>query len=169
MADEFPETDLDTPTEHDLDEAYGSQFLGVVDIGTKKIRTKIVKVRIQPIEDRKTGKPKKRAVVFFENVDKGLILIATNRETLNGALGKAPAGWLGATVGIKVDPNVMFGGKKTGGVRLHVLLPPATAKPAATPAPKPATKPPAAAANEWPEEKGDPGADPSLADYEPAE
>ena len=29
MADEFPETDLDTPTEHDIDEAYGSRFLGV--------------------------------------------------------------------------------------------------------------------------------------------
>lgn len=168
MADEFPETDLDTPTEHDLDEAYGSQFLGVVDIGTKKIRTKIVKVRMQPIEDRKTGKPKKRAVVFFENVDKGLILNATNRETLNGALGKAPAGWLNATVGIFVDPNVTFGGQRKGGVRLRALLPPAAAAAAATPAPKPTTNPPAAAANEWPEEKGDPGADLSGANFESA-
>ena len=34
MADEFVEHDLDTPTERDLDEAYGSRFLGVADMGT---------------------------------------------------------------------------------------------------------------------------------------
>jgi hypothetical protein len=117
---------------------------------------------MEPIEDRKTGKPKKRAVVFFENIDKGLILNATNRETLNGALGKAPAGWLGAGIGIVVDPNVMYGGVRKGGVRLRVLLPPATA---AKPTPKP--PPPAAAATEWPEETGDPGFDPDLNDAVP--
>ena len=137
MGDEFPETDLDTPTERDLDEAFGSQFLGVVDVGEKKIRTKILKVRKQDVEDRKTGKPKKKIVVFFENIDKGLILNFTNREALVKAFGKNPAGWRNATVGILVDPNVMFGGEKKGGVRLRALLPPAAAKPA------PATKPPA--------------------------
>jgi hypothetical protein len=98
-----------------------------------------------------------------------LVLNVTNKEALNNAFGKKPAGWLNATVGIFVDPNVMFGGQKKGGVRLRALLPPApTAKPAAKPAPKPTTKPPAAAANEWPEEKGDPGPNPSMADFEPA-
>ena len=119
MADEFPETDLDTPSADDIDEAYGSQFLGVVDIGDKKIRTKISKVRMEDVKDRDTGKTKKKPVVFFEKIDKGLTLNATNKETLVAAFGKAPAGWLGGTVGILVDPNVMFGGKKTGGVRLR--------------------------------------------------
>lgn len=166
MADEFSEHDLDTPSAEELDAAYSSRFLGVVDIGTKKIKTKISKVRMEEIKDRNSGRPRKRAVVFFEGVDKPLILNGVNRETLNDALGKAPAGWLGAAVGVLVDPNVVFGGKKTGGVRLRVLLPPAAAKPAKA---KPATKAPAAAASEWPEEKGDPGADPGQADFEPAE
>jgi hypothetical protein len=161
MGDEFEtETDLDnTPTEDDLAEAYGSKSLGVVDVGGKKIRTKISKVRMEEVKDRETGKTRKRAIVFFENIDKGLVLNTTNKETLKDAFGKKPADWRNATVGIYVDPNVMFGGKKTGGVRLRALPPSAApAKPA--PAPQPASKPPAAAASEWPEEKGDPGFDP---------
>ena len=166
MSDEFPETDLDTPTEQDIDEAYGSQFLGVVDIRDKKIRTKIVKVRMEGVKDRDSGKTKKKPVVFFEKIDKGLVLNFTNKEALIAAFGKAPAGWLGGTVGIMVDPNVMFAGQRKGGVRLRALLPPAPAKPAAKPAKaKPTTK----AASEWPEEQGDPGADPGQADFEPAE
>jgi hypothetical protein len=161
---------LDTPTEHDIDEAYGSQFLGVVDVGDKKIRTKIVKVRMEEVKDRDTGKTRKRPVVFFDKIDKGLILNFTNKEALIAAFGKAPAGWLGGSVGILVDKNVMFGGQRKGGVRLRALLPPAPAKPAAKPAKaRPATKAPAATASEWPEEKGDPGADPGQADFEPAE
>ena len=70
MADEFPETDLDTPTEHDIDEAYGSRFLGSVDIGAKRIRTKILKVRMEPVKDRETGKTRKKPIVFLENIEK---------------------------------------------------------------------------------------------------
>ena len=120
------------------------------------------------MKDRETGKTRKRFIVFFENIDKALILNPTNKNILIDALGKAAADWLGATVGVFVDPNVTFGGKRTGGVRLKVLLPPArAAKPAKPVAAKPTT--PAAAATEWSEEKGDPGADPSMADFEPAE
>ena len=73
MGDEFTETDPDTPTAADLDAAYSSRFLGVVDI-TKNIRTKIVRVRMEDIKDRESGKSRKRALVFFENIDKPLIL-----------------------------------------------------------------------------------------------
>ena len=164
MSDEFPETDIDTPTEHDLDEAYGSKFLGVVDVGDKKIRTRISKVGKDNVKDRDSGNLKKKILVFFENVDKPLILNVTNKEILVKAFGKAPAGWKGATVGILVDPNVMFGGQRKGGVRLRALLPPAKAAAAATPTPAPTS---AAATNEWPEEKGDPGFDPDFNDPVP--
>ena len=65
MADEFPETDLDTPTEHDLDEAYGSRFLGVVDVGDKKIRTKISKVRNGRSERPRHGQNEEEARRLF--------------------------------------------------------------------------------------------------------
>ena len=142
----------------------------MVDIGDKKIRTKILRVRIEDVKDRDTGRMKKKLLVFFDGIDKRLVLNVTNKNILVDAFGKAPAGWINATVGILVDPNVGFAGKKTGGVRLRVLLPPAAAvKPATKPA-QGATKAAAkATAAEWPEEAGDPGPDPSAADFEPAE
>ena len=104
MADEFPETDLETPTEDDLDEAYGS-IPGWVDIGDKKIRTKILKVRMEEMKDRETGKMKKRPSSFSKTSTKRLILNATNKNSLVDAFGKAPAGWLNATVGILRRPK----------------------------------------------------------------
>jgi hypothetical protein len=115
MSDEFTEHDIDMPTERDLDEAYGSRFLGVTDIGDKKLRTKIAKVRKEEIKDRDTNRMKKRILVWFENIDKALVLNVTNKNILADALGKVPAGWLGATVGVFVDPNVSFGGVRKGG------------------------------------------------------
>jgi hypothetical protein len=142
MSDEFVETDLDTPTEAELDAAYGSKYLGVSDIGTQKIKTTITKVKMEDIKDRDTGRTKKRGIVWFAGVEKPLILNTTNRLKLKTALG-APAEWKGATVGIFIDPTVGFGGKLTGGVRLRVLLPPSKPQPAPAPA-------------EW-KDAGDPG------------
>ena len=83
----------------------------------------------------------KKTIVYFENIDKAVDLECHQQRDARSAFGKSPAGWHNATVGIFVDPNVRFGGKKTGGVRLRALLPPAAAKPVAKPAPKPTTKP----------------------------
>ena len=56
-------------------------------------------------------------------IDKPMVLNATNKDALVSALGKAPANWINASIGIYVDPNVMFGGVRTGGLRLRVLGP----------------------------------------------
>jgi hypothetical protein len=165
MAEEY-EHDPGVPTEDDVDQCYGSKFLGVTDVGNKKIRTKITKVRKEEVNDHKTGRPKKRFIAYLESLDKPWVLNNTNIDTLIDVLGKAPAGWEGATVGIKVDPDVKFGGKRTGGVRLAVLYPPAAkTQPAPKPAPTPAAIRPAA---EWPEQEGDPGFESGAAkDFEP--
>jgi hypothetical protein len=160
MADEFLEHDLETPTEQDVDLAYGSKYLSAADVGTRKIRTKVLKVRKEEVNDRETGKKKMKLLVFFESLDKALVLNATNKDTLVESLGKPPVNWIGATVGIKNDPSVTFAGKRTGGLRLQVLLPPATA---AKPAPM---KPVPAAEVDWTEE-GDPGPHPDLNDAVP--
>src|SRR5262249_30984027 len=129
MAEEYLEPDLDTPTEADLDAAYSSRFLGVVDFGNKKIRTKIAKVRKEEVKDRDSGKLKKRFLVWFDHIDKCLVLNPTNKNILVAALGKNPAAWKGADIGILVDPSVTYAGRPTGGVRLRVLLPPAKPAP----------------------------------------
>jgi hypothetical protein len=161
MSDEFTETDLDTPTERDLAEAYGSKYLATGDIGDRKLSTKIAKVRKEELRSN-DGTKRMRFVIYLKTLDKPMVLNATNKNELVTALGKTPAGWIGASIGILVDSNVMFAGKRTKGLRLRVLAPPVATMSAA----KPESKPPAAAADGWTEE-GDPGPDPSAADFEP--
>jgi hypothetical protein len=169
MADEFTEHDLDTPTEHDLDQAYGSKYLSAIDVGDRKIRTKTTKVRKEEMRA-ENGKTRMKCVLFLEGLDKPMVLNSTNKDALVDKLGRTPADWIGASIGLFVDPNVNFAGKRVKGLRLRVLAPPAAAAPATKPTPPP-TKPPAATASEWPEEKGDPGFDPDLnkmiPDFEP--
>jgi hypothetical protein len=154
MSDEFLEHDLDTPTEADLDQIYGSKFLSANDIGTRKVRTKILKVRKEELRGN-DGTKRVRFVLYLEGLDKGLVCNAINKDRLVAALGRVPAKWVNASVGVFVDPDVAFQGKKTGGIRLKVLDP-FQAKPAPTPKKAPAP--------DWPEQPNDPGFDPDLND-----
>jgi hypothetical protein len=171
MADEFTEHDLDTPTEADLDLAYGSKYLSSGDIGDRKIRTKIAKVRKDELRGN-DGVKKMKFVIFFSDLDKAMVLNTTNKDALVGSLGRTPANWIGATVGIYVDPNVTYAGKRMKGLRLRVLGA-AEAPPKPTPAPSPTPKPKPTAASAsvaWPEEKDDPGPEfnDDVPDFSPA-
>ena len=143
MADDFTEQDLETPTENDLDQAYGSRYLSASDIGDRKIKSKIVKVRKEELKGNE-GKSRMRFILYLENLDKPMVLNATNKNELVTALGKIPAKWIGAVVGVLVDSNVMFAGKRTKGLRLRVLGSTTIGKPAV----KPAEPPPAADFND---------------------
>ena len=79
-------------------------------------------------------------MLYLEGLDKPMVLNATNKDALVSALGKAPANWINASVGIYVDPNVMFGGVRTGGLRLRVLGPMVTARKEPEPPPPPQQK-----------------------------
>ena len=109
MAD-FLVNDLDTPTESDLDQAYGSKYLGAADRGARKTRTRIKKVRKAELRVN-DGTKRVKFVLHFEDIDKPMVLNATNKNELVKKLGKNPANWIGALVGIYVDPDVEFGGK----------------------------------------------------------
>jgi hypothetical protein len=152
VSDDFLDTDLDTPTEADLDLAYGSKYLGTTDLGDRKVRARIQKIGKEQLTD-KDGRKKLKFTVFFDALDKALVLNATNKDRLVAALGRVPAKWKGASVGLFVDPDVSFGGKRTGGVRLKVLEPVKTGK-----ASKPATPKPAPA-NDDPDLNDDPNFD----------
>ena len=136
MSDEFND-DLETPTEADLDSCYGSKYLGAVDIGDKKIRTRIAKVRKETMQQQ-GGKPERaKFVIYFTTVDKPMVLNATNKNALVDKLGKVPANWVNADIGLYTE-NTQFQGKPTKGLRLRVLGP---AKTAAKAAPAKPTKP----------------------------
>jgi hypothetical protein len=160
MYQEF--NDHDTPSEADLDLCYGSKFLSATELGDKKIRTRILKVKKEPLRGQ-DGKEKNKFILSFSNIDKSLVANATNIKTLVDALGKAPSGWLNADVGIFTEPTMMAG-KPTRGVRLRVLGKPPGAAPAPAPKP-PAPTPTATEAAPWPDEPGDPGPTDDFVDF----
>jgi hypothetical protein len=129
MADNFVEHDIDTPTESDLDQAYGPKFLSAADVGARKIRTAIVKVRKVDLRG-SDGTNRVKFVLQFEHTDKTMVLNTTNKNELLEKLGRKPANWIGALVGLYVDPNVIYAGKRVAGLRLRVLGRATTVKPA---------------------------------------
>jgi hypothetical protein len=136
MSDDFSD-DLETPTEADLDSCYGSKYLGAVDIGDKKIRTRIGKVRKETMQQQ-GGKPERaKFVIYFTTIDKPMVLNATNKNALVDKLGRVPANWVGADIGLYTE-NTQFQRKPTKGLRLRVLGP---AKPATKAAPAKPAKP----------------------------
>ena len=155
--------DPDTPTAVDLDSCYGSKrFLSAMEVGDRKIRTKIARVRMEEVRQQ-DGRTPKKFVLGFTNIDKEVVLNVTNKTTIVDALGKTPADWIGAEVGLLTEPTMMAG-KPVKGLRLRVLNKPLRSKPgdaapAPAPAPKPAPAPAGTAEAPWPEQPGDPGPD----------
>jgi len=146
--------DISTPTEQDLESCYGSKYLSAADLGDRKIKATIARIRKEELRQ-DNGASRGKFVLFLEEVDKGLVLNQTNKMVLVDALGKNPASWIGATLGLAAE-SVQFGGKAVRGIRIRVLH-----KPAAASAPPPAPpKPTQAGAEEpWPVQDGDPGPD----------
>jgi hypothetical protein len=142
MTDDYVD-DLDTPTEKDLDDLYGSKYLGAADLGDKKIRTRIAKVRKENLQQQ--GKePRAKFVIYFTTLDKPMVLNATNKNVLVEKLGRDPAKWSNAEVGLYTELT-QYAGKPVKGLRIRVLSaakaaakPTPIAKPTAKPAPKPA-------------------------------
>ena len=139
----------DTPSEQDLEACYGSEFLTATELGDRKIRTKIARIRKKPLQQQGGG-TKTKFILSFTTLDKEMVLNVTNKIVLVDALGRNPADWIGAEVGLFTEPTVMAG-KATRGLRLRVLYKPSGPAPVPKTPPKP-DKP-------WPEEAGDLGPD----------
>jgi hypothetical protein len=154
---DFVEDDLGTPTESDLNDCYGSKYLSAADLGDKKIRTRIAKIRKEMMRQQQSGAERPKFVVFFTTLDKPMVLNSTNKIALVERLGSVPADWIGAEIGLYTE-NTQFAGKPVKGLRLRALGP---AKTAAKAAPAIPTKPakPAKSAEEtpWPQDPEDPG------------
>ena len=151
------DNDLLTPTEADLDACYGSKFLSATELGNRKLRTKIGRVRMEELKQQ-DGKTRKKFILGFTNLDKEVVLNATNKTALVDALGRIPADWIGAEIGLLTEP-CMMAGKPTRGLRVRVLN-----KPIGTSAPKPVPPlklaPAAATTDEpppWLDQPDDPG------------
>jgi hypothetical protein len=140
---------IGTPTEHDLDSCYGSKYLSAADLGDRKIKARLADIRkVQMRQD--NGASRMKFVLLFDGLDKGLVLNQTNKTVMVDALGRDPASWIGATLGLAAE-SVQFGGKTVRGLRVRVLHKPAAVSPhPSAPTPAPAEEP-------WPFEDGNPG------------
>lgn len=63
---------------------------------------------------------KEKPVLYFEDGMKPMILNKINAETLSDSFGDDSDTWEGKEVELYVDPNIRFGSKKIGGIRVRV-------------------------------------------------
>ena len=76
-------------------------------------------MQIESIREEEVGEERK-LVARFEGKSKGLVLNDTNLETLELAFGDDSSDAIGAQVILYVDPDVKYGGKRVGGIRIKL-------------------------------------------------
>jgi len=104
-----------------LNDFRNSTYLTQRDI--ENLPAKDRRVTVDHVEAERVGEEKDlKLVTYFVTMDKGLVTNITNGEILSEIAGSTEtADWHGADVEIYVDPNVGFGGKRTGGIRLRPI------------------------------------------------
>jgi len=107
---------IDTASNTDFDDIYGSKYLSAADLHGETPRRKIGKVEIGNLKE-KDGSTKRKFLVYFKGEDKPMVLNWTNAQTLAAALGKDPTAWIGVVVELYAEMTSL--GKE--GVRLRVI------------------------------------------------
>jgi hypothetical protein len=83
----------------------------------------ISEVRQEDVALQGSSKPDLCWVLYFEEVEKGLILNTTNGtilfENTGSDGGDDGSPWIGVKVSLYNDKNVMFAGKRIGGIRIR--------------------------------------------------
>lgn len=124
----------------DMQSFIGSKFLGAADYPRPAVLT------VEQVSEELIGEDKKRkGILYFERVEKALVLNKTNIANLIEIMGTPESDqWIGRQVEIYIDQNVMYAGKRMPALRLRA---PQT-RAAAAPAPqRPAPVQPQAQAN----------------------
>lgn len=98
-------------------EAFPSRFISSGDI------TDPVMVTIESlVKEEITGEkgPEEVIVMYFRDKKKGFILKPTNWNTIEAVYGDDSDLWLGKQIILYFDPNITFGRKRTGGIRVRM-------------------------------------------------
>lgn len=97
-----------------ISQAYPSKYLKSEDLGDRTVLCIMSHVEICEVDDG-VEKP----VLYFQDKDRGMVLNLTNANTISAVYGDDTDGWRGQELVIYVDKNVMFGAKRTGGLRVR--------------------------------------------------
>ena len=104
--------------ETEFDDLYGSKYLTAADLHGETWLRRIGKVA--PVElKEKDGTTKRKYLVYFEGVEKALVLNKTNAQKLAAAYGKDHSKWIGMEVELYAEMTGL--GKE--GVRVRPLKP----------------------------------------------
>jgi len=104
--------------ETDFDDLYGPKYFGSTDLHGETPRHRIGKVAPLELKE-KDGSTKRKLVVYFDGVEKALILNKTNATKLAAAFGKDWSKWIGMEVELYAEMTGL--GKE--GVRVRPLKP----------------------------------------------
>jgi hypothetical protein len=97
---------------------YGSKYLAVADLHGGQPRHRIGKTDVVELKDSKTGKDKRRIILYFNGLDKGLVVNKTNAVALAAELGQDRSNWIGVAVELYSVPTQLG-----EGIRLRPLKP----------------------------------------------
>lgn len=102
-----------------IDEFFGNYLKADELKGKPDLTVTVKEVKVESVGrgDSAEDKP----VVYFKELEKGLCLNQVNAQAVAEALGsKEIESWTAKQVVLYVDPNVTFGGKRVGGIRVRV-------------------------------------------------
>ena len=102
-----------------VDSLFSGNYLKTSDFDKEKeVEIKSVKVEFFGREE----DAERKAVVYFEGIERGLVLNKVNAESLKEISGSSETDvWIGLKVLIYTDKNVMFSGQRVGGLRIKPL------------------------------------------------
>ena len=99
-----------------------SQYLKKEDL-SEPVDTELLWVKEEKVTAPGKG-TKTRLVAHFDGLSKGLVLNSANCEILAGITATDdPNEWKDVALQLYVDPDVKYGGKKIGGIRIRELVP----------------------------------------------
>jgi hypothetical protein len=93
------------------------RFLKQQDVGETGLL--LTMARVEEGDVGTEGKPETRWILYFEEEERGMVLNKTNIALLGKLYGDETDDWAGQQVVLYTDPNVMYGGKPVGGLRVR--------------------------------------------------
>jgi hypothetical protein len=99
-------------------EAFASNYLNQDDL--PHAHTAVIKTVGKEMVNTDDNGQREKPVIYFENGSKPLILNMVNWDTIETSYGPDSDAWVGKPIELFVDPNVMYGARRVGGIRIRI-------------------------------------------------
>ena len=109
-----------------INDLFPSRFLRPSDLGGSDMVLTITQVILEDFGT--SGRKENKAVSYFKEVEKGLVLNKTNASSIANLYGDNTAGWVGKRVSLFVT-EVSYQGKQMEGIRVRIRPPSKPQKP----------------------------------------